>query len=77
MVISKNWSHHFFVYGIFLLGHHTLKENDALKEANYTKLAHKEENDQELDFKERMDQKILKLATIKSSTYLNMHQIIG
>ena len=49
--------------------------NYLLKKANDAKLAHKEENDQWLDLKELMDKTILKLATLKSSTRLNMQQL--
>ena len=41
-------------------------------EANYVKLAQKEEKDQVLDLQERMDKKIIKPSTLKISTRLNI-----
>ena len=35
----------------------------------------KDENDQVLDLRERTDKKIIKIATLKSSTHLNMQQM--
>ena len=43
-------------------------------EANYVKLAQKEEKDQVLDLQELTDKNILKLATLKISARLNMQQ---
>ena len=51
------------------------KLNYALKEANYTKLVQKEEKDKVLDLKEKMEKTILKIATLKSYTRLNMQQL--
>ena len=48
--------------------------NYALKEANYAKLYRKEEKDQVLNLQEKWG-KIVKLATLKSSTRFNMHQL--
>ena len=52
------------------------KLNYALKEANDAKLPQKEEKGQVLDFQESMDKIILKIAILKSSTRLNMQQLI-
>ena len=51
-----------------------LKENFncALKEANNAKLSQKEEKDVVLDLQKRMEKATPKLATLKSSIYLNM-----
>ena len=51
------------------------KLNYALKEANDAKLAQKEEKYQVLDFQERTDKTILKLATPKSSARLNIQRL--
>ena len=45
-------------------------------EANYVKLAQKEEKDQVLDLQERMDKTVLKSATLKISVHLNMQRLI-
>ena len=55
MVLSKNWNHHLFIYGILLIGHHPLKENYALNEANDTKLAQQYGKNQVNDLQERME----------------------
>ena len=58
-----------------LKGHaEKLKEklNYALKEANDAKLAQKEEKEQMINFKERMDKPPLKLSTPRRSNRLNL-----
>ena len=54
-----------------------LKENlnYALKDTNDEKLDRKEEKDQVIDSQERMVKKILKLATLKTSSCFNMQQL--
>ena len=50
--------------------------NYVLKDANDEKLSQREEKYQVLDFQERMEKTILKLATLKRSTHFSMQQLI-
>ena len=51
------------------------KLNYALKEDNYEKLDQKELKDQWLNLQELTDNNFLELATLKSSTRLNMQRL--
>ena len=46
-----------------------------MKEDNYEKLSQKEEKKHVLDFQECTEKRILKLATLKISSHLNIHQL--
>uniref|UniRef100_A0A7S4JL07 Uncharacterized protein n=1 Tax=Odontella aurita TaxID=265563 RepID=A0A7S4JL07_9STRA len=55
----------------------TEKLSNTRKEATDAKVAQEEEKDQVLDLQARMDKTILQLATLKSSTRVNMARIKG
>ena len=54
-----------------------VKLSCKLQESNDLELTQKEEKEQMLYLQEQMDKLIIKLATLKSSTRLNMQQLRG